>query len=752
MRYSVTWQNSEVSPAVPARVPHVPESVEAFFQWSLFALVACGFAALAGTGQLDVPTIVFSTTALLARGVMMFRGVRWAIPESYSTYLAILYAVVFAADLFLISRDYVAATVHLVLFATAVKLFSVKRERDYLYLAMLAFLEVLAASVLTIDSTFLIAFSAFLLFAVTTFLGMELRRSFLRAAPSSTVATFPRIPRNMLIGIASALVIGILVLASVLFFVLPRKYGGYMSSLARSNQLVSGFSDSVDLGAIGEIQQSDQLVMHVKLLSATVGIEEIRWRGVTLSSFDGRRWFNLPDYAPGPQLPQIDYFDLTTAQRNWDSEATQFATGKVARRFKYQVSMEPIGTDVLFLPAKPESLEAQFRAIDRDFGQSVFDRDRTRGITTYVGESDVSRPSPAELASSAGSPPIQVRERYLQLPLVDQRVVELARRVTQADSTDYARAASIEKYLRARYGYTLQLPKTEVDDPLVNFLFVRQAGHCEYFASSMAVMLRTLGIPSRLINGFRGTEYNDLTGSYIVRARNAHSWVEAYFPGHGWIEFDPTPPAANFLASGSSRILLYLDAAREFWREWVVNYDFLRQRQLGSIAATHSRHWVEDAALWVRSKYRGMLQSARAWSTWISESGDKAMVAMFAGAGFMLLLATMPTILRAVRRRRIIAGAAVQPSEAAAVWYARMLRKVARRGWRKLPSQTPGEFASSISEHQLRERVTSFTECYERARFGESTQDAVQLANLFGELAADLSRSGVSKPAKLLIK
>jgi hypothetical protein len=112
--------------------------VEAFFQWSLFALVACGFAALAGTGQLDVPTIVFSTTALLARGVMMFRGVRWAIPESYSSYLAVLYALIFAADLFLISRDYVAATVHLVLFATAMKLFSVKRERDYLYLAMLA--------------------------------------------------------------------------------------------------------------------------------------------------------------------------------------------------------------------------------------------------------------------------------------------------------------------------------------------------------------------------------------------------------------------------------------------------------------------------------------------------------------------------------------------------------------------------------------------------------------------------------------
>ena len=110
-------------------------------------------------------------------------------------------------------------------------------------------------------------------------------------------------------------------------------------------------------------------------------------------------------------------------------------------------------------------------------------------------------------------------------------------------------------------------------DPLANFLFERKQGHCEYFASSMAVMLRSLGIPARLVNGFRTGEFNDLTSQYVVRASNAHSWVEVFFPGYGWIAFDPTPGASIQVRTGWSRIGLYMDAMASFWRDWVVNYD-----------------------------------------------------------------------------------------------------------------------------------------------------------------------------------
>ena len=113
----------------------------------------------------------------------------------------------------------------------------------------------------------------------------------------------------------------------------------------------------------------------------------------------------------------------------------------------------------------------------------------------------------------------------------------MAKQITASVDNNYDKAAAIERYLRTNFGYTLQLPRTVPHDPVANFLFDRKQGHCEYFASSMAIMLRTLGIPSRVVNGFRTGEFNDLTSQYLVRASNAHSWVEAYFPGYGWISF-----------------------------------------------------------------------------------------------------------------------------------------------------------------------------------------------------------------------
>ena len=103
----------------------------------------------------------------------------------------------------------------------------------------------------------------------------------------------------------------------------------------------------------------------------------------------------------------------------------------------------------------------------------------------------------------------------------------MAAQIADSAENNYDRAAALERYLRTHYGYTLQLPQSEAADPLANFLFERKRGHCEYFASSMAVMLRTLGIPSRVVNGFHGAEFNDVTGNYVVRAKDAHAWVEA---------------------------------------------------------------------------------------------------------------------------------------------------------------------------------------------------------------------------------
>ena len=169
--------------------------------------------------------------------------------------------------------------------------------------------------------------------------------------------------------------------------------------------------------------------------------------------------------------------------------------------------------------------------------EAVFDLDPEHPVNRYQATSDIAQAAASDLRSAGQAYPPDVLSSYLGLPALDSRIPQLAKQITASADNNYDRAAALETYLRTHFGYSLQLSRTVPHDPLANFLFERKQGHCEYFASSMAVMLRTLGIPSRVVNGFRTGEFNDLTSQYVVRASNAHSWVEAYFPGHGWVAF-----------------------------------------------------------------------------------------------------------------------------------------------------------------------------------------------------------------------
>jgi protein-glutamine gamma-glutamyltransferase len=273
-------------------------------------------------------------------------------------------------------------------------------------------------------------------------------------------------------------------------------------------------------------------------------------------------------------------------------------------------------------------------------------------------------------------------------------------------------------------------------DPVANFLFVRKQGHCEYFASSMVIMLRTLGIPARIVNGFRGGEFNDLTGSYLVRARDAHSWVEAYIPGYGWTTFDPTPAGLGITRRRWSRLQLYLDAASEFWREWVVNYDAIHQHTLEDSAGAHTRALWERQRAWLRARYAFLLGRARRAQRSLLRAPSRWGFGFGAAFALLVLLANARRLRRGWRNRRVAARPTQAPQMAASIWYARMTHATARRGWRKLPAQTPQEFVAAIGENDLRESVNRFTRHYERARFAQSAEDARRLPELYQEIAS----------------
>jgi protein-glutamine gamma-glutamyltransferase len=702
-------------------------AIERYFQVSLYLLVLTGFGTLAGTGAVDAPTVVLVGVALLLRGYLLSKRSDYQMPTSWTNYLTLAYVAFFLADYTMLSRSFLTATVHLVLFGMVIRIFSVHKERDYYTLAVLAFLMVLAAAVLTVDSVFMFAFAAFMLMAVVTFVLMEMRRSSQTASIPAREPSDRMTYRRMaffLAGTSPVLVVLILAGASAIFFLLPRTSAGYLGSFASGSDMATGFSDRVQLGRIGQIQQSKAVVMHVQIDGDTHGSFDLKWRGVSLSHFDGKVWSNPTEQYPVPR--QAD--GLYPLWRNLPS----FSPTK-SRSIHYRVLMEPIGTNIFFVASKPRFLAGAYRALGTDRSGAIYNLDPNHPISLYDVDSDLAEPKAQELETVGEPNSLEMRE-YLQLPAVDPRIPELARQVTSSSNNSYDRATALERYLMTRFGYTLELPRETQKDPLSEFLFVRKRGHCEYFASSMAIMLRTLAIPSRVVNGFRTTEFNDVTGNYVIRASSAHSWVEAYFPGYGWITFDPTPGASISSATGWDRLGLYVDAMASFWREWVVNYDTSHQKSLGEDAMQGSRSLLEGMRNHAEHWYARMLNRARYAQQIFSQSPRR-----WGGLGIavciaLLVCANLKRIRHWMNERKLAVHPETAPSLAAVLWYQRMLKWLGRQGWKKMHVQTPQEFLTCIQDPLMRRRVESFTRAYEAARFGDSSEEACRLPELYEEI------------------
>lgn len=708
--------------------PTAHPTIQRFFDTSLYLLLFTAFAMLAGTGKLDTSSLVLGSSALVVKGYLLLRKSDIKIPEQWTTYLTLIYVAFFALDYFLISRTFIGALVHMVLFAAMLKVFSIHRERDHVYLGVLSFGMVLAAAVLTVDSLFFGIFCLFVLLAVTTFVSMEMRRSWIAAqtdTPSEArnVRDLRRLPASVFRACV-LLVLSIVVGTVTLFFLIPRKPStGYLGAFSERNDLTTGFSEEVRLGDIGQIQQSSAVVMHVKFEPQTKVPGDLRWRGVALTNFDGRRWTGPVDDGSIEANAQ-GLFPATI-------QTSRLFYGK-GRRISYRVSLEPFGARVFFVLPEAIFISGRYQTIRIDSTGTVFNTDSSRAVTDYGVLSEIPPPMPANLR--AGNDPGVSGLIYLQPPPnLDLRIATLAEQITAGERTPYLKASAIERYLASTYGYTLQLPRVTPRDPIANFLFERKKGHCEYFASSMAVMLRTLGIPSRIVNGFRGGEYNDVTGSYIIRARDAHSWVEAYFPGYGWYTFDPTPSSTE-VPNTWTRLYFYADAMREFWHDWIVNYDTGHQSTLGIVVVrtSHSgfeqtrdsfRSFYEKCLRLVKTLRRHFQRNPNTWTTWLM-------------IGFTLLIFLLigPKLFLSIRKIRITRKPRIEPHSAATIWYSRALKLLARQGLRKTATQTPQEFLKTIRSTPVRQRAERFTLHYERARFGASPADAEKLPELYREL------------------
>lgn len=691
------------------------ESVERFFQFSLLGLIASAYFALAGSGFLDRPTLILTFIGLLIRAAMVAGVLRIGIPINVVSAAALGYIVFFPIDFYFLSRDFLATTVHGVCFLATVKILTAQSNRDYAWTGVISFVELISAALLSARSSFFAYLAIYVVFAIAAFTSAEIRRGFQRH--ERQVATPPRARVGWRLAmVAITATCGILVITLGLFLIVPRT--ARMAAILFPNaRRLTGFSDFVDLGGFGKISRDDRAVLHVLSYSRPLP-PDLKWRGRALSRFDGKVWSEPA--LPGRAIPTVrgyaEIADLSQRSR------------RDGRRLIYRVDVQNSGTGTLFIAGIPEFVNA-------DVGTLLLTSDGSLR-SAQTGES-----LRYEVSAHTG-PPLAVpltsseRSRYLELPPLDIRIYSLARQWS-GGGAPLDRALRIERHLQRDFKYALDGPEKPVRDPLSDFLFVRKQGYCEYFASAMAVMLRAEGIPSRVATGFQSGYFNDVSGLYVVRASDAHAWVEAWIEGPQsgsaggrWVTFDPTPfgPAANRTGL-FSRINMYLDAADHAWQEWVVSYDLTQQVAMAARFEAALRAWNRPGATPSRNWAALAAAAAKSWG----KSWGAALLAALLFAAMVARFASRfwRTWRKKVRLRQIIRSGG-SPSDAS-VLYERMLEVLARRGFRKPPWFTPAEFARHLP---LEENipVAEFTDVYNSIRFGGDRSATLRLAEMLQEL------------------
>jgi transglutaminase-like putative cysteine protease len=731
-------------------VPALP--AERFFRTSLFLLMTTAVATLVSTGKLDLLTMIVAPSAVLYKGVRWWRRCPAEIPQRIATRLVVAYLLLFPLDVIFLSRSFVSASsnpalyaallgaIHFLLFVMLIRLYSATTDRDALFLTMLSFAAILASAVLTIDTTFLGLFFLFLLFGVATFVGLEMRRGS-KGAIAPEVDAQPQQERRLdhaLVLAALSVALGAMIIGGALFFFFPRFSAGYLGRTSLQPTLMSGFSDDVELGQIGEIKKNSTVVMRVRT-GKPVGYPTLRWRGIALSSFDGKRWSS----------PEHDSVTIPAGMNGWIN-LTERPADPTATILRYTILLQPVATDTMFAPANAISIRGNLSGegsstelgarrsyIIRDSTGSLFNPFHNFSTLRYEGFSLLPARNVPRLRAASTEYSEEIRNIYLQLPKLDPRIPELAKQITARAQTPFDKTITLENYLRSHYAYNLNLTGKPGDDPLAHFLFETRSGHCEYFASAMAIMLRTLDIPTREVNGFLPGEYNDLGEDYIVRASDAHSWVEVYFPGTGWMTFDPTPPGAEDAGGFFSRLGQYMDWFELSWNEWVINYDFIHQILLAQTMQRTTRSWTEIARSWFTHQQAKGRRWMRSRNDWLRLLIPCVIVLFLMALRFDLIVAFVRRLWLSWQLRS--PELARSNPQLASRLYGELLYLLARRGFARLPTQTPFEFAAAVSQPRLAPAVYEFTQCYTQARFGGAPCDTIRLQALLEQIRSSFA-------------
>ena len=708
----------------------------------LFCAVILGLLPLATSGELPLPVVAAAYGAIVAAWFYdaplerVATHTRW---WNVATVSALSLLAIFGYA----TGNWLLYAVFFALVMVVTRLFQSRGSRDAFQLYGLTFVSIIAGAVINPTLGFVFTFIPYVVLLVWGLILLHLQRDIevlreeqraLGERPSDLLWQARHLVTGRFLAGSSVLALAIFAISLMVFFFFPRLGMGFFFSQGRQTQSVSGFSDRIELGHFGTIKDNMRVVMRVEFQDdRTRSDRHLRMRGISFDHYDGRVWsktvrrsWEMPREALGTWRVQH------AASRDWQ------LPGTVVHQDIY---LEPLDMDERMIFGMP-------RAVRLSIDNPELDRLRRHPVRFFQsGGGDISTRVPSDVAlryhvesfiprqdtrfldAVEGPVPPMIARLYLQLPPdLNPSIPELASQITADETTTLGQIRAIEAYLRASYGYSVQGGHDRLD-PLGDFLFRRKEGHCEYFASAMVVLLRTLDIPARPANGFFGGVYNEFGRFYAIRQADAHSWVEAFFPGFGWMTYDPTPPGAVLVPAtggfwGSAQE--WYDSLKLQWYKWVVEYDL--EKQLTFFRA------VGEAMGDLRDLFprpQGNVKSPQAWKDGAREWATRPMTWLVLASPFLLLFLWRTGIFHAVmglvrdRWRRW----SMVPDGAMAGIYTRMLRLLAKQGIGRGSTETPRELATRLgaSGYGGADAVDRITQGFESARYAEREPSAEAL-------------------------
>jgi transglutaminase-like putative cysteine protease len=643
-----------------------------------------------------------------------------------------------------------------VLTALGVKLSYRRGHRDDVHVFVLSFLLVLAASALGGGALFAPAFVVYVVAATWALLLFHLRREMEEnylvkhsaQAPSQKVGVARILNSRRIVGgpfFASTGAVGLAIVGGAVatFALVPRVGAGLVFGARRAPNAI-GFSDEVSLGRYGTLAHDAGAVAlraSVPRVAAlptpaarAAAADGLYWRGSVYDAYEDGRWTRSRTHALRTGLAA---HDRTVVVEGEPSSAP------AATLERQEIDVVGLTVPVAFALDRPVAFEAPAPPPGASFGLQLAarwsgelalrlapagapaledahaehgDADGSRELRAPVGLHYVAYSTDAPRDEAAELPP-EARAAYLQLPpALAPRLVSLAARIAPA-GPPAATARALAEWLRATHTYSLELPRPAPGlDPVESFLVETPAGHCEYFASAMALLLRARGVPARYVNGYLGGEWNDVGRYVAVRDGRAHSWVEAYLPDAGWTRVDATPPLP---AARAGRVRQWLDSLDFAWARWIVSYDLPRQLELA----------------------RGVAERLGLHAPGAPGGRAPTILVVLAAVVAMAIAATRLAPGRATARPAPRAANAADGAPVTKL-YARALARLAQAGVPRARGETPREYARRIGDAGLDDEaaLAELTELYTAARFG-GRGPAAEALHALGPRVARLGRA-----------